>query len=266
MALLQPALLDSTVAIGTRTKEWIGTGFIYGFLHEEGKNVERKGEVYLVTNKHVLEGLHRIIVQFNDKSGGSSDFFHLELYDNNGKPLYFNHPNSDIDISIINIEYDLLSKFKAPVIDNKVHTYSINEMSEIGVIEGDFIYVVGYPLGMANVANKKRAIVRHGCISRISDLYEENSNEFLIDSPVFPGNSGSPVIIRPEKNSIDGTKVVKEGRIIGIVTGFIKYNEVAYSKNDGEIIFSTNTGLAIVHPIDYIDQTITEYESKFINP
>jgi hypothetical protein len=33
-------------------------------------------------------------------------------------------------------------------------------------------------------------------------------DEFLLDSLVFPGNSGSPVILKPEISSIEGTPAI----------------------------------------------------------
>ncbi len=51
-------------------------------------------------------------------------------------------------------------------------------------------------------------IVRQGAIARIRDWLGGAATEFLIDASIFPGNSGGPVLNRPEAVSITGTKSV----------------------------------------------------------
>jgi hypothetical protein len=84
------------------------------------------------------------------------------------------------------------------------------------------------------------------------------SDSFLIDSFVFPGNSGGPVILRPEFVSISGTPSQSKSYLIGMVAGYQPYVDVAVSQQTQHqrIIFEENSGLATVLPTDYISDAI----------
>lgn len=67
-------------------------------------------------------------------------------------------------------------------------------------------------------------------ISRIKDLINKHVSHFLIDANIFPGNSGDPVLLKPELVAIDGTKPHKAAPLIGIVKGYIPYKDIAISQ------------------------------------
>ncbi len=253
MVLLPPFYLDLTVAIGNPKNEWLGTGFLYGSPNKP---------IYLVTNKHVLEDIHEkyeeIVIRFNDET--SSTDFHVNI-GTEEQPEYFNHPDGNIDISIISLSYIIElneakfnSGLKIGAFEAQNSAYTIEEMKDNSVAEGDFIYVIGFPMGMDSV-NKKSPIVRTGCIARISDLYNQESNQFLLDTFVFPGNSGSPIILKTEFQSY-------RAPLIGIVDGYETYKETLVTENEAHFrsCIVQNAGLAKVYPVDFIDQTIIAYE------
>ena len=97
-------------------------------------------------------------------------------------------------------------------------------------------------------------IARSGGIARVRDALYSSSKDFLIDTFIFPGNSGGPVILRPEAFSIVGTKTITESYLIGIVKGYVPYQDIAYSLQTQRprVVFEENSGLASVHPIDFI--------------
>ena len=70
-------------------------------------------------------------------------------------------------------------------------------------MEGDFIYALGFPMGLVS-KDRQHVMVRSGIIARIRDLYENRSTDFTVDAFVFPGNSGGPLV-----NS--------KGQVVGIV-------------------------------------------------
>ncbi len=89
-------------------------------------------------------------------------------------------------------------------------------------------------------------------------MLEGCSTDYIVDAPVFPGNSGGPVIIKPELVSISGTKSQKESRLIGLVKSYINYKDIAVSPQTGRprVVFEENTGLTKVEPVDHIIETI----------
>jgi S1-C subfamily serine protease len=132
-------------------------------------------------------------------------------------------------------------------------------MKNIEVTEGDSVFALGYPIG--NVGKTRQyVILRGGVISRIHDLLEGFSSDYIIDAPVFPGNSGGPVIIKPEYIHIEGTQSHTQSRLIGLVKSYIPYSDVAISPQTGRprVVFEENTGLTNVEPVDYIVETILQ--------
>jgi hypothetical protein len=101
-------------------------------------------------------------------------------------------------------------------------------------------------------------VVREGIIARIEDLLYFGGESFLIDSFVFPGNSGGPVLLKPELISIPGTQNHPASYLIGVVDAYQPYREPAVSPQTQEtrIIFEENSGLAAILPIDYVTDTI----------
>ena len=82
---------------------------------------------------------------------------------------------------------------------------------------------------------------------------------------IFPGNSGGPVISRPEAVAIDGTKANSASNLIGIVRSYLPYVDVAVSGQTGQprLVMHENSGLAEVHPVDYIVETVLEAHQRF---
>lgn len=128
-------------------------------------------------------------------------------------------------------------------------------MKNNGVFEGDLVYSLGYPLNLGNTS-QKNPICRLGCISRVSDLYIPGNPEvnFLVDAQSFPGNSGGPVVLRPELSAVIGSKSQPNAALLGILHSYIPYKDALISHQTGETysITQENSGLTNVHPVDYI--------------
>lgn len=107
-------------------------------------------------------------------------------------------------------------------------------------------------------AQRNYVISRGGSIARISDLLDSTDDTFLIDTLVFPGNSGGPVVSALSIAAIAGTKAQNTAYLIGVVRGYLPYNDVAVSQQTGQVraVFQENSGLAEVVPIDFVNETI----------
>jgi S1-C subfamily serine protease len=262
LGLIPPFFFDCTVAIGVYDSshefQGIASGFLYGDFVEkkEDKSVYK---VFLVTNRHVLENRKEVVVRFNPvKSDEDARDYNLVL-EENGKPLWLVHPNKDVDIAAIRVNYTLLmeQKIQAAFFYSDKHVADIQKMNELGLMEGDGVYVLGFPLG---IVGKKRNVViaRSGSVARIRDTLAEKGLEFLVDAFVFPGNSGGPVVSRAEITAVQGTKSQNASFLIGIVGSYLSYRDVAISRQTGKprVIFEENSGLSRVHPVDFIIETI----------
>jgi hypothetical protein len=262
MALIPPFFTDCVVAIGTDDAEgehrWIASGFLYGHpLFDDAKRVTDY-RVYLVTNRHVLAGLSKAYLRCNPQADKHAREFDLSLFDGD-KPLWFTHPDAEVDVAVMPINFDLLqeSGMQVAYFQGDQHSATIDAMNALGVTEGDFAYVLGFPMGLVG-EHRNAVIVRSGTLARVRDLLARSSKIFLVDAFVFPGNSGGPVVLKPEALAIEGTKPQVAPYLIGIVQAYVPYQDVAVSAQTGRprVIFEENAGLAAVHPVDFIEETI----------
>jgi S1-C subfamily serine protease len=127
-------------------------------------------------------------------------------------------------------------------------------------MEGDGAYALGFPMGLVG-EERNFVIVRQGSIARIRDALAGFSKEILVDVAIFPGNSGGPVVTKPEIAAIQGTLAQTTAYLLGVVKGYIPYLDVAISTQTKKprIIFEENSGLAAVIPIDYVIEAIMEH-------
>jgi hypothetical protein len=102
-------------------------------------------------------------------------------------------------------------------------------------------------------------IARQGAIARISEYLDNSaSKSFLVDAFVFPGNSGGPVILKPEVFSVEGTKSQQKALLLGVVQSYQPYVDIAVSRqtNHPRITFEENSGLATIIPVDFINELV----------
>lgn len=269
MALIPPFFMDCVVAIGADDnkgkRKWIASGFLYGTYAAKNENNQKSYWVYLVTNRHVFEGLSKVYLRFNPQADEPAREYDIDLSDKNGNLLWSAHPNNDIDIAVIPINFNLLKEHAMQVnyFHNDDHSANVDKMNAIGITEGDFAYVLGFPMGL--IGDKRNTvIVRSGSIARIRDALAKSNNTFLVDAFIFPGNSGGPVVTKPDAMSIQGTKAQTAAYLIGIVRAFVSYQDVAISQQTHRprVVFEENSGLAEVHPMDLVDETIRLHRKK----
>ena len=210
MALIPPSFLDSVVALGMQSQDknihFTGTGFMYGYpTGEVNDNGAPTYWTFLVTNRHVVakasERGNTLHARFNRPVGAESHTYPLTLKEPDGSLSWTTHEKADIAVLQLNAD-----RLKADGIDffffpSDVHTFTVDQLREIDVSEGDGVFVLGFPLGEAG-EERNYAIVRQGVIARARDWIRGNASTFLIDASVFPGNSGGPVLLKPEPVSV----------------------------------------------------------------
>lgn len=266
MALIAEHYINSVVAIGTESngeKSWIGTGFLYGDLIEETEDGKNNYKLYLVTNKHVIEGSEKLLVKFNPQTDQASKDFPIILKKDDGTLNWTGHPDPEVDVAIMTVNHQVLTEagMKFTFFQSDKHTLTSVEMNGEGISEGDFIYLLGFPMGIIS-SDRQYVFARSGIISRIRDLYEKRSKDYVVDAFVFPGNSGGPVISKIENNFLKGTKAYNKSRLIGLIKAYIPYKDIAYSLQTKKprITFEENSGLSLVEPVERINETVLEYK------
>ncbi len=268
MALIPPFFVDCVVAIGTDdpdgNRTWIASGFLYGYHLGDKPDGKKEYGIYLVSNRHVFEDMAQVYLRLNPQANEPDREYTLTLLDNDGAPLWVPHPNPEIDVAVITINIGWLEEQAMQVAYFRSDLEAnVEKLKDLGITEGDFVYVLGFPMGFVGDL-RNTVIVRGGSIARIRDVLAGTSQEFLVDAFIFPGNSGGPVVSKPEALSIEGTKSQKTAFLIGIVKSYVPYRDVAISLQTKRprVIFEENSGLAAVHSVDCIHEAIQEHLKK----
>lgn len=278
MALFPQVYLDSLVSIekeinseGFIRKQAIASAFLFGVkidLVDDGGN--QRYIPFIVTNRHVFEKkddkgcfsgdyVRKLFFRFNSES--AVKYYEVSLVDSLGQPIWLRHKNSKIDLAAFPIAGSVFNRDKLQYFmftdDNFI--FKASDFKEIGIEPGNGIFVLGFPRGIRG-ESKNRVIVRHGIISRV-DEETIKENYFYIDAPAFPGNSGGPVISKPELISISGTKANNQSRLIGVISEGESYLDVAISQQTGRprILFEESMGLIKIIPIDLVQEMVKEY-------
>ncbi len=261
MAMIPAAYLNAVVALGIDQpdgkKFWIGTGFIVGRKEAENKHLST---YYIVTNKHVIKNQRRIYVRFNSTSGKLVRDYPIDLVDAQGRRLFSSHPNEQSDVVAIQILPQTLIKDHSiwGSFDLEESALTLEQMKLHGVEEGNLVYALGFPMNL--VDDIKTPICRLGCVSRVFDAFIlKNSNPiFLVDAQTFPGNSGGPIVSRPEMFVVAGTPTNDRAYLIGVLSAYLPYRDTLVSQQTGEVrmVQTENSGLTIVHPVDRIKEVV----------
>jgi len=103
-------------------------------------------------------------------------------------------------------------------------------------------------------------VTRRGMVSILND-----DGTFYMDAFAFPGNSGSPVFIKPSPATfIQGGTMIGDPhacQFVGLIGDYLPYQEVAVSTQTKRprVVFEENTGLARVWPVQALRAITQSY-------
>jgi hypothetical protein len=100
--------LNTVVAIGRTledgSKVWVGSGFMLLHAYRPDLHGEARYRAFIVTNKHVIAGLGKIVVRFSPgtygKGSGAAEILEIMLR-NQEKQLWTAHPDDSVDLALI---------------------------------------------------------------------------------------------------------------------------------------------------------------------
>lgn len=266
MAIIPDYYMNAVVAVGIRTTHktitWIGTGFFVGKPIDYNSS---EAYPFLITNKHVFEGHNTVVIRMKKKDSELLQVIDVPLMNDDGTPSYTLHESDNIDIAVLKLNAQFIKDNNLDYSCFNIDTDALSskELREHGADVGSIIYMLGFPMGLVNNASNI-PICRMGCISRMSETQIKEQHNILVDIQNFPGNSGSPIITRPEILSITGTKALTKSVLTGIVHSYIPYRERLINSQTKEVveIRSENSGIAYVHPVEYIRDIIDKIYSQ----
>jgi hypothetical protein len=253
-------LLFTTVRIETVTSGGTGTGTAFIFSYQQ----KEEQYLFLVTNKHVVQGATNGRYFFTLSDGQSPQIgqrFDIQM--NQFEQLWFRHPDPEIDVAVMPLVPVLqqIEKLGKSVFCRAItHDLIPNaeQMSGLDAIEE--VVFIGYPNGIFDSKNLM-PVVRRGTTATHIQIDYEGKPLFLIDASVFPGSSGSPVLIVNTGGYSDKGGFVVGNRVLflGIISS------VAIREEQGQIVFipSPTSQVPIVRTQQMIDLG-TVYKSSTI--
>jgi hypothetical protein len=269
---MNEAFLNSTVLVSFTIKPGVtsnSTGFLMCKEVEPGK-----GHVFLITNAHAIppEGpirsiSLRVLIKLGDHTSVKVVEVPLNGIDGKYLPTVKHHPNKDFDVVAVNITDSVVKEN----IQGDWIPYDLlvtkEKLKEEDITVGDEIFLLGYPDAIYDPRNI-HPILRQGVIASVpTEDYAFNEimkkryslpdkiDGFLIDAGVFPGSSGSLVILKQQSTTIgpQGETVVSGAKkipyVLGIISGSIPIVDI-------ELGSIQRMGLGIVYSYDAIRQTI----------
>jgi len=225
-------LLFTTVRIETKTPHGTSTGTAFIFSYQQ----EEKEYLFLVTNKHVIKDAidgRFFFTLGNGKSPQIGQRFDIQM--SQFEQQWFGHPDPEIDVAIMPLfpvlqQIEKLGKsvFYRAITHNLIPT--AEQMDSLDAIEE--VVFIGYPNGIFDSKNLM-PVVRRGTTATHLQVDYEGKPLFLIDASVFPGSSGSPVLI-----ANTGGYSNKGGFVVGTRVLFLGIiSNVAIREEHGQIVF-----------------------------
>lgn len=242
-----------------------GTGFMI-----KKKLKDNGHKAYIISNKHVLSASSQFNIGFIKKKKNSNEpeMGEIKSY----RFQYLNsfvelHPEKDVDIGIIDIT-GFIEKEKDDIYCQML------DYSMLATCEEDFLHVaqstifIGYPDGRYDTSTNL-PLVRSAIIASHPYLDYDSRKIFIIDGQVFPGSSGSPVLINPFKERwISGYMPMDEPPILvlGIVAQTMIRNnklQVLDTKQIDNAQVQEVLGLGIVFKSTSIKEVLDIATEKF---
>ena len=250
MARIDPMLMDSVCLLTDADSNALGTAFLYGYPSDEEDEPGFTG--WLVTCKHVVydeetNSMEETIVSLNRYDAHRAQPFRIN------PELWTLH--STADIAVTRMSPPQLDQFEVDYSAWAWERTAIGRegVKREGIHEGDEVLSLGFPIGFQaedtdNLFSLHYPLVRTGVLAQIRGWLHNEHSTFLVDCPIFDGNSGGPICTIPSPVAIGNSQAQKQIWLIGVAT----------KKLAAEVSTTglTALDLGVVTPIDFVNEAI----------
>ena len=176
---------------------------------------------------------------------------------------WFCHPV--YDVAVIHLSWEILEKhdIQWDRFSAGNATLTRTDVRDRGFHEGDEVFLLGFPIGWSP-GSQDYPIVRSGVLAQIRGWLKGDHKTFLVDGSGFPGNSGGPIVTKPQIFSFGGSTGRTNMCLIGMVMER-RYSELEtenYPSYEQEYWKETADLIEVV-PMEQIDETINLAMSMF---
>ncbi len=264
-------LLFNTVRVDTVLEdgsEGSGTAFVVSHTHARGSHT------FIVTNRHLVDGVRRGGLVFTQKRHGQpllGQRFQLNIDD--FPQAWFGHPDPAVDLAIVPMR-PLEQAANAQGVElyyQPIDTRLVPDEAATRALDAlEEVLFVGYPSGVWDQVNLM-PILRRGTTATPMALNFEGRAEFLIDAAVYPGSSGSPVFVYLPDTLRPAQSVGKKFLFAGVVAA-VFFREEAHQlvaapvppNNQGMVMGSEMIDLGLVIKSQAVVEVINAYLGQWL--
>ena len=240
MSLLNPLHLNSVAHVTVQSPDQSAVGgrqtaFCFYDLIDDTDS----GYIYVVTCAHLFEDMPpnaQTAVRFNTPVGLRNMIA--------VRRDWAEHPEADV--AVLQLDPKFLKEQGVEIWSWRKENMVTRENAQPkGIYEGEEVFILGYPVGW-RPATLDYPVVRGGMIGQIRGWIDGYHPSILVSGTVFGGNSGSPVLLRPQPGGMEGTPVLREVHLLGMVSNYKLVPSPGHPRG-GE-----NSGITDVVPMDTI--------------
>ncbi len=250
--------LDTVVTVvcpdGESQQSRLGTGFFCRATHWH--NAARQ-LLFLVTSGHVVgSDPERVEVIFQPRAGDQLLADSLTGRIGPGPSTWFVDRDNDLAALLLDPERLPEDQIRYRSFDVKTDLLSLRQLRQRQIAEGDEALVVGFAQPTYE-SGREYPAVRLATIAAVPNRARPEW-PLLAEGTALPGDSGSPVIVKPEWDSRISQHAEAGGKLIGVLDGAGRPATVTRSDDDGTPIeVEQRPGIVRVVPADALYDLIS---------